>query len=343
MERLRKLIADSVNDWQKVVEGTARMDEVIGRRRDWILSSLPRDKKQIDAAIPVAVSGFRGIENGVLYPFSSRLGLDSRVSLANTAGDLIDLAVNHFGGHPPDPRRSFEALVLLDVSIALAMVEKFDPFRRVNRDLQSLVEVLFSEVFSSSATEQKLSYCFDRAVYETNQLTLACRDFGAARIYFEDRPKERFAIILKLFRDCLEEGEVFRVNLDDRRAIRITVVSGDFSETIARLEVALRQLNAVVYERTSISNYSSGPGVKGLRRLRVRWHSKAFEFQLASWEVYLAMNVRPGPTHHLVYEASRLGEFLKVRYPQKLFGIRWEDGLEVLREFALARAASRRY
>jgi len=345
MERLHAYIAGMVSDWKAVVASTARMDEIIDRRRDNLLGSSYTDRRSVNASIVVAVDGFRSLENGTLYPYGSRIGLDSRVSLANNTEDLAVLAVNHFAGQPPDPRRSFEALVVLDMAIALAILEKIDPFRRVNSDLQSFVELLFRDIFSSSANDYLLEYQLEKGVIENRRLTLSCRDFGEAKIYFEDRPKGRFHTVLKMIKYYLEKGNDFFVDFYDRRAIRITVVSGDFLEAAYRLEHVLRQYGAVVQDKRQIGNFSSGPSVSNVLKLKILWSSKAYEIQLSSWEDYLDMNVRPGDNNHLVYEANRLNSFLPIRYPTELYKINWDDeeALADLRNYALLRAAIRRY
>ncbi|MCX6714502.1 MAG: hypothetical protein NTX72_01680 [Candidatus Uhrbacteria bacterium] len=342
-----------LDEWQK---DWLNVDvDALKKRREFLRRAPLRDQALFVDSLQVVRQGRRELMKDFAAIYAHQTGLDSAIASTPHMDRLLELAERHRDGGSPDPRRWFEALSLFDQALAIARIEYKDPLESVGRDLEVLLDFLWSTFFDDEykrihlhayhdptkqfiVTEDDVS--IDEPLIRPGLIhrvyPLDCRRITSGGIAFmDDRIKGAFSTWLKIGRKMKDGIVTDTYNVTDRCGLTFVVPTrADLVEFALSLLDTLLKNGAEELEKLSEAGEDvaadptnrSSSSMYRMAKMLVMWHEREYEFQFITFHDYFTAKRSLTDANHDLYKLRQACGFsFPYLWPTSIYGIEWEQ------------------
>lgn len=347
-------------DWQTLSEW--RKDwfsldaKVIEKRLAYLHRASSLERFHLTQAVTIIRYGRERLLDHYAYVYADQLAPDSSVGSTPHLDRLLELAVKNGENNQPDPQRWFEALSLFDQAIAVSRIESEDPYEKIGRDLDTLIDFLRDRFFvggfekidvysyhdpNDGYTVHTGDVSIDRPLTRPGltrrKSRMTCRRLANDRIaYMHHRIKDPFQTWLKMYRQQLERREKNPFFINDRCGLMFVVPSVDELQDIAlcllellivngATEIEPLEMNHQTDHRADIQNHHSSARYKAAKML-VDWEGRRFEFQFVTFPDYFTSARSLLDSNHELYKLRQaMNYFLPLIWPECVYEMDWNN------------------
>jgi hypothetical protein len=284
--------------------------------------------------------------------FYFQLRLESRISTTPRLTRLFELAGSEEGSVNRD--RLFEGLSLFLLSVAAACLERELPRSRIGHELDALIDLFARELFPHGRRNVPFwTYHEKRSMRvhegdvgigqrlhrnrrrECRQKPLTCYFLEPDRpVFIDDRPKEVFETLLKIFYQIEEAERDSRAwagqdpfEIRDRAALWAVVPTVEATgHLIDRIADVLGQVGGYVEEDVPRPNGDSSPNYRPAKVFLVV-NGVRPELQVPTFARMFSGQCALDQENHALYKQRRCTRvYLPQLFPEEVYGINWGSG-----------------
>lgn len=347
-------------DWETLTEW--RKDwfsldaNVIEKRLAYLQRTSSLERFHLTQAVITIRYGRERLLDHYAYVYADQLAPDSSVGSTPHLDRLLELAVKNGENRQPDPQRWFEALSLFDQAVAVSRIENEDPYEKIGRDLDSLIDFLRDRLFvggfekidvysyhdpNNGYTVHSGDVSIDRPLTRTGltrrKSRMTCRRLANNHIaYMHHRIKDPFQTLLKMHRQQIERRVKNPFNINDRCGLMFAVPTVEELQELAlnlleilitdhAVEIEPLEMNHETDHRVDVHNQQSSVRYK-VAKMLVEWRGRKFEFQFVTFPDYFTSLRSFLESNHELYKLRQaMNYFLPLIWPECIYEVDWSN------------------